>query len=281
MAVGFVNSIGQSQPIPVNMGGTGVSSVVAYTPLCGGTTTTAALQSVASLGTSGQILTSNGASSLPTFQDAPAGSGFTSIKIVTFTSSGTFTYTKDAGTVYCIVEVIGGGGGGGGIAGTPSFTGGGGSGGYSRLRIAASSISGSSNVIVGAAGSAGSSSGGDGGDGGASSFKNSGGTTVCSANGGSGGKGSTTGTGAGGAAGAATAGDFQINGSPGMNGISTVLSGSGANSVWGQGGPLRATGSAAGIAGTGFGSGGGGSGTTSAAGGAGSVGAVIITEYLA
>jgi hypothetical protein len=36
--------------------------------LCGGTTTTGAYQSVASVGSSGQVLTSNGASSLPTFQ---------------------------------------------------------------------------------------------------------------------------------------------------------------------------------------------------------------------
>ena len=36
--------------------------------LCGGTTSTGAYQSVASVGTSGQVLTSNGASALPTFQ---------------------------------------------------------------------------------------------------------------------------------------------------------------------------------------------------------------------
>lgn len=49
-------------------GGTGATSFTAYTPVCGGTTTTGTLQSVASLGTSGQILTSNGAGALPTFQ---------------------------------------------------------------------------------------------------------------------------------------------------------------------------------------------------------------------
>ncbi len=57
-------------------GGTGRSSHTAYAVICGGTTTTAAQQSIASVGTSGQILTSNGAGALPTFQDA-ATAGYT------------------------------------------------------------------------------------------------------------------------------------------------------------------------------------------------------------
>ena len=59
--------------VPVADGGTGRSTSTAYAVVCGGTTSTAALQSVAGVGTSGQILTSNGASNLPTFQDAPGG----------------------------------------------------------------------------------------------------------------------------------------------------------------------------------------------------------------
>lgn len=51
-------------------GGTGRSSHTAYAVICGGTTTTAAQQSIASVGTSGQVLTSNGAGALPTFQAA-------------------------------------------------------------------------------------------------------------------------------------------------------------------------------------------------------------------
>ena len=54
--------------LPVAGGGTGVASTTAYAVLCGGTTSTAALQSIASVGTSGQLLTSNGAGALPTFQ---------------------------------------------------------------------------------------------------------------------------------------------------------------------------------------------------------------------
>lgn len=49
-------------------GGTGVSSFTAYAPIFGGTTSTGALQSAAGLGSSGQVLTSNGAGALATFQ---------------------------------------------------------------------------------------------------------------------------------------------------------------------------------------------------------------------
>jgi hypothetical protein len=41
--------------------------------LCGGTTSTGAHQSIASVGTSGQVLTSNGAGALPTFQALSSG----------------------------------------------------------------------------------------------------------------------------------------------------------------------------------------------------------------
>ena len=61
--------------LDVTEGGTGVSSFTAYAVLCGGTTAAGDLQSVASVGTSGQVLTSNGAGALPTFQDAGGGGG--------------------------------------------------------------------------------------------------------------------------------------------------------------------------------------------------------------
>jgi hypothetical protein len=60
-------------PVSVANGGTGDTSLTAYAVLCGGTTSTAAVQSIASVGTSGQVLTSNGAGALPTFQAAPGG----------------------------------------------------------------------------------------------------------------------------------------------------------------------------------------------------------------
>jgi|SRR5271170_800109 len=49
-------------------GGTGVVSNTVYAVLCGGTTTTGPIQSIASVGTALQVLTSNGAGALPTFQ---------------------------------------------------------------------------------------------------------------------------------------------------------------------------------------------------------------------
>ena len=54
-------------------GGSGRSTATAYAVICGGTTSTGAHQSIASVGTSGQVLTSNGAGALPTFQDAAGG----------------------------------------------------------------------------------------------------------------------------------------------------------------------------------------------------------------
>lgn len=75
-------------------GGTGVTSNTAYAVLCGGTTATGAIQSVASVGTSGQVLTSNGAGALPTFQTfIPAASGFVafaSANLSNVTGNGTF-----------------------------------------------------------------------------------------------------------------------------------------------------------------------------------------------
>jgi len=68
MSQGFVNPQTITLPLPVSDGGTGRTSATAYGVLCGGTTSTGAQQSIASVGTSGQVLTSNGAGALPTFQ---------------------------------------------------------------------------------------------------------------------------------------------------------------------------------------------------------------------
>jgi hypothetical protein len=61
---------GFGNALSVASGGTGVSSNTAYAVLCGGTTATNPIQSIASVGTAGQVLTSNGASALPTMQSA-------------------------------------------------------------------------------------------------------------------------------------------------------------------------------------------------------------------
>ncbi len=59
--------------VAVANGGTGASSFTAYAVVCGGSTSTNPLQSVSGVGTSGQVLTSNGAGSLPTWEDASGG----------------------------------------------------------------------------------------------------------------------------------------------------------------------------------------------------------------
>lgn len=67
MSQGFTSQL--PVPLPTAQGGTGLTSTTAYAVLCGGTTSTGNLQSIASVGTTGQVLTSNGAGALPTFQN--------------------------------------------------------------------------------------------------------------------------------------------------------------------------------------------------------------------
>ena len=69
-ALNYFPSVTLASALPVASGGTGATSATAYAVLCGGTTSTGAFQPVASVGTSGQVLTSNGAGALPTFQSA-------------------------------------------------------------------------------------------------------------------------------------------------------------------------------------------------------------------
>ena len=72
---GLPLTTGVTGTLPVANGGTNATSQTAYAVICGGTTSTGSYQSVASVGTAGQILTSNGAGALPTFQAAPEGTG--------------------------------------------------------------------------------------------------------------------------------------------------------------------------------------------------------------
>jgi hypothetical protein len=66
------NGTWQGTLVDVPYGGTGIASTTAYSVICGGTTSTGALQSVATLGTLGQVLTSNGNGALPTWQSIPS-----------------------------------------------------------------------------------------------------------------------------------------------------------------------------------------------------------------
>jgi hypothetical protein len=61
----------------VGGGGTGNTTFTAYSVICAGTTATGAFQNVSGVGSSGQVLTSNGASALPTWQATASGGGLT------------------------------------------------------------------------------------------------------------------------------------------------------------------------------------------------------------
>jgi len=107
---------GLTTPLSVAQGGSGATSTIAYSVLCGGTTSTSAIQAVASVGTSGQILTSNGAGTLPTFQ-TPAAQGFASGTVLIFGQTSAPTgWTKDTTTaannsaLRCTTSTVGSGG---------------------------------------------------------------------------------------------------------------------------------------------------------------------------
>ena len=91
---------------PVANGGTGAASATAYAVQCGGTTSTGAHQSIASVGTAGQVLTSNGAGALPTFQ-ASVGGQFA----YALYTSGSGNWTCPANVTKVLAIVIGGGAG--------------------------------------------------------------------------------------------------------------------------------------------------------------------------
>lgn len=94
------NLINSPFPTSVTKGGTGLSTATtAYAPIISGTTATGNFQ-VASTGlsTSGFVLTSNGASSVPSFQAIPGGGPGTIVQVVygstTSTTNLTGTYTS-------------------------------------------------------------------------------------------------------------------------------------------------------------------------------------------
>ena len=90
-------STGITGTLPVANGGTGRTTNTAYAVICGGTTNGGVEQSIASVGTSGQVLTSNGASALPTFQDA--GGGFDAGTVMLFAQTAAPTgWTKNTTT---------------------------------------------------------------------------------------------------------------------------------------------------------------------------------------
>ena len=268
-------------------GGTGLTTTTPFALIAGGTTSTANLQQVAALGSSGQVLTSNGAGALPTFQSAAAGTGVNKVIIQTFIASG--TYTPSSGMLYCDVEVVGGGGGGGAIAGTSSATGaggGGGAGGYSRKIFNSATIGASQVVTIGTAGSGGVAGANNGLSGGNTTFG-----ALMSATGGAGGLtgGLVSSVAMGGNAGSGVGGSFNTTGTcgnPGLAGAGNSYGGGGGSSFFGGGAFNTVTTGTTSIQGQNANSyGGGGSGAantlnaTSRAGGNGFSGIVVITEY--
>lgn len=77
--------------LPVAGGGTGIATTTAYSVICAGTTATGAFQSLASVGGAGNVLTSNGAGALPSFQAVSGTGTVTSVtgNGVVITGSGT------------------------------------------------------------------------------------------------------------------------------------------------------------------------------------------------
>jgi len=81
----LITDLYANNTLTVSKGGTGVATLTAYAPVFGGTTGTGVVQS-GTAGTSGHVLTSNGAGVLPTFQTVGA-SANTMVLLQTNTSS--------------------------------------------------------------------------------------------------------------------------------------------------------------------------------------------------
>lgn len=253
-------------------GGTGAASFTAYAVICAGTTSTGAFQNVSGVGTTGQVLTSNGAAALPTWQNTGAGTG-SLINVQVFTASG--TYTPTSGMANCIIQCVGGGGSGGGTSNITGKGGGGGSGGYSQSYVSAATIGASQTVTIGT-----------GGIGAANATDNGTDTSVGSIVIAKGGTGGIVDSG-GGAGGVAGTGNIALPGTAGAGGglgSFPVVGGAGGASYFG-GGPLENntidSAGASAVANTGAGGSGGNSTSsgTDRAGGNGGSGIVIIYEY--
>lgn len=215
-----------------------------------------------------------------------AGGKLTSFQILT--SGSAATYTKTAGTLSILVEVIGGGGGGGGAAAASSSIvgvgGAGGAGGYARLWVA--SASNTYTYTVGGGGAGGSAGNNDGTTGTTTTFS----ASSLQATGGVGGKGTAGAnvaaatTTLGGAGGVGSNGDFNAQGEAGgvsASILGNALPGLGGSSVYGGGAKPSVLSVANGVAAGAYGSGGTGgvAGNSNQSGGAGSTGLIIVWEF--
>lgn len=245
----------------------------------------------AGVGSNGQVFTSNGGGSPPSWQNLPSTS-ISQVVLRVFTSSG--SYVPTSGMKYCIAEGVGGGGGGGSTVATGaalvSAGGGGGGGGYFRSRFTAAQIGAAQTVNIGAGGAGATPANTQGTAGGTTSLG-----VLASAGGGIGGSrggASVVSVGDGGQSASTLNGDFTARGNAGGIGmcfyVGTTSAGAGGNggdSLLGGGG--NALGGSVGAAGSNATApGGGGSGAysmpsgTGYNGGNGADGIVIITEYI-
>jgi len=226
----------------------------------------------ATYGSSGEVLTSGGASAAPTWA-SPTGRLIEAPQILT--ANG--TYTTPVGCTSIYVELVGGGGGGA-VGSVTTNNRGGGGGGAGAYAAAYFSVTGNTSYTYAIGLGGGSAAAG-----GNTTFT-VGATTVTAGGGAVGGAvGGTSTPGAGGAGGTATNGDINARG--GSGGAGTVISGTTLNAAGGQGGAsFFGSGGAGGLAGAGnaglpFGSGGGGSGNAAGAGGSGANGVIRVWEF--
>ena len=92
---GLPLTTGITGTLGVANGGSGRTTNTAYAVICGGTTTGGAEQSIASVGTSGQVLTSNGAGALPTFETLATSSFPTGTRLSFQQTAAPTGWTKD------------------------------------------------------------------------------------------------------------------------------------------------------------------------------------------
>ncbi len=91
----FTFEMGAGGVLAVPGGGTGATSFTPYAVITGGTTSTGPLQNVVGVGALGQILTSNGAGTLPSWQANSGGSG-SSVLLASQTASNSATLDFNA-----------------------------------------------------------------------------------------------------------------------------------------------------------------------------------------
>ena len=101
-------STGQYAPgiLPTAGGGTGLTTPSTYQLLAGPATSGGALQQISGVGTSGQVLTSNGASSLPTWQTVSSGGSGTVTSVAAAGPTGLFSWSSAVTTTGTLTATL-------------------------------------------------------------------------------------------------------------------------------------------------------------------------------